>query len=54
VGVVLRNRKNEIFIYESTSGEGVGLTPWKHMIKFEWYNSTDKYSYVELGSRGED
>lgn len=37
VGIVLRNSKNEIFVYESTSNEGVGLTPWKDMKKYEWY-----------------
>ncbi len=42
VGVILRNKKNEIFIFESSSGEGVGLTPWKSVIKFGWYESTDK------------
>ena len=40
--MVLRNQKNEIFIFESTSQEGVGLTPWKHMIRYEWYDQTDK------------
>lgn len=44
MGVILRNKKNELFVFESSSGEGVGLTPWKHIIKFGWYNSTDKYA----------
>lgn len=34
VGVVLRNKKNELFIFESSSDEGVGMTPWKHMITY--------------------
>ena len=42
VGIVLRNTKNQIYVYESTSTEGVGLTPWAHMIKYEWYDQTDK------------
>ena len=42
MAIVLRNKKNEIYLFESTSDEGVGLTPWKHMIKYEWYKSTDK------------
>lgn len=43
VAVVLRNKKNELFLYESSSFEGVGFTEWKHMIKYEWYKSTEKY-----------
>lgn len=46
VGIVLRNKKNQLFIFESTSNDGVGLTTWKDMIRYEWYKSTDKYSYI--------
>ena len=46
----MRNKKNEIFIFESSSDEGVGLTPWKHVVRFRWYESTEKYLniYEEL------
>jgi hypothetical protein len=37
VGVVLRNKKNELFIFESTSEGGVGMTPWKYVLKYDWY-----------------
>ena len=48
VGIVLRNAKNELFVYESTSTEGVGLTPWKHMIKYEWYKTCEKIAWRRL------
>jgi hypothetical protein len=53
VGVVLRNRKNQLFIFESTSNDGVGLTSWRDMVRFEWHKSTDKYrtSYPRIAWR---
>ena len=48
VGVVLRNRKNEIFIYESTSDSGVGLTKWNQFVKYEWYTLIDKVCWRPL------
>jgi hypothetical protein len=40
--MVLRNKKNELFVFESTSEEGVGMTPWKYMLKYEWYTELEK------------
>ena len=51
VGIVLRNVKNEIYIYESTSTEGVGLTPWRHMIKYDWYQGCDKITWRRLNTQ---
>lgn len=51
--MVLRNKKNQLFIFESTSNDGVGLTTWKDMIRYEWYKSTEKYICNKLGLLGE-
>lgn len=48
VGLVLRNKKNELFIYESTSDTGVGLTSWKQFVKYEWYTQIDKICWRQL------
>jgi len=52
VAIVLRNMKNEIFLYESSSDTGVGFTPWKSMIRYEWYTETDKYILKNLELSG--
>lgn len=38
----ITKQKNEIFIYESTSDSGVGLTKWNQFVKYEWYTLIDK------------
>jgi len=29
-------------MFESSSFEGVGLTPWNNMVRYGWYKSVEK------------
>ena len=40
--MIVKDVNHGILIFESNSGSGVSLTPWKYVIKFEWYKSIPK------------
>lgn len=37
IGIVLKNKKNEVVIFESSSSEGVSFMFWKQMIYYRLY-----------------
>jgi len=42
VGMVIRDINYGILIFEANSARGVCVTPWKYVIKFEWFKTIPK------------
>jgi hypothetical protein len=42
VGMVVKDTRYGILIFEANSGSGVGLTPWRSVIRYGWYRSIPK------------
>lgn len=52
--MIVRDLNYGVLIFEANSGRGVSLTPWKYVVKFEWYKNIPKYACLEEGWLGGD
>jgi hypothetical protein len=48
VGIVLKNKKNEVVIFESNSSEGVSFMFWKQMIYYKLYQGIPRLAWRKL------
>jgi len=48
VGIVVRDKKHGILIFESNTSSGVCLTPWKYVNMFEWYKNIPRITWRRL------
>lgn len=40
--MIIKDPTYGLLIYEANSGTGVGLTPWRYVIRYGWYRSIPK------------
>lgn len=52
--MIIKDLNYGILIFEANSNSGVSLTPWKYVVKFEWYKTIPKYKHNYIGFHGGD
>jgi hypothetical protein len=43
VAIVLKNKDDEVLLFESSSNSGVSFTFWKQLLRYKWYESIPRY-----------
>jgi len=52
VAMVIKDVNFGLLLFESNSGSGVSLTPWRSLIRYKWYESIPRYNMAYQGLPG--
>lgn len=48
VALVLKNRRDEVILFESNSNSGVAFLPWKQLLRYRWYKTISRIAWRRL------